>query len=111
MTDLEISKALALAIGHSKAHVSVLGETPAVWVQTIPRMAWSIRVFDYRDWDIIGPIAEKFDCFPVQDREPLGRRSLCVRRHPAEGHRVGCDWSGEMKALLQQTKFLTGETK
>ena len=70
-TDLEISKALALAIGHPKSYVNVLGsnQEKRVWVQVIARRAWSIRVFDYRDWNVIGPIAEKFDCFPEHYNE------------------------------------------
>ena len=43
MNDLEISKALALAIGWTGG-------------------AW--KMFDYRDWNVIGPIAERFDAFP-----------------------------------------------
>lgn len=67
MTDLEIDKALALAIGHKVAYVTVLGEgIPQVWVQVDPRFEWSIRVFDHRDWNVIGPIAERYDCFPVK---------------------------------------------
>ncbi len=65
MTDIEIDKALALAIGHEEAHVNVLGEgIPKVWVQVDPRFEWSIRVFDHRDWNVIGPIAERYNMFP-----------------------------------------------
>jgi hypothetical protein len=67
MTDLEISKALALAIGHKVAYVTVLGEgIPQVWVQVDPRFEWAIRVFDYRDWNVIGPIAERYNAFPCE---------------------------------------------
>ena len=67
MTDLEIDKALALAIGHKVAYVTVLGEgIPQVWVQVDPRFEWAIRVFDHRDWNVIGPIAEKYKAFPVE---------------------------------------------
>ena len=65
MTDIEIDKALALAIGHKVAYVTVLGEgIPQVWVQVDPRFEWAIRVFSHRDWNVIGPIAERYDCFP-----------------------------------------------
>jgi hypothetical protein len=68
MTDIEISKVLALAIGHEAAHVNVLGEVdPQVWVQVDPRFGWTIRVFDYRDWKVIGPIAERYNTFPIKD--------------------------------------------
>jgi hypothetical protein len=69
MTDIEIDRALALAIGHEAAHVNVLGEgIPQVWVQVDPRFEWAIRVFDHRDWNVIGPIAEKYNMFPYQLR-------------------------------------------
>jgi len=65
MTDLEIDRALALAIGHMVAYVTVLGEgIPQVWVQVDPRFEWAIRVFDHRDWNVIGPIAERYNMFP-----------------------------------------------
>jgi hypothetical protein len=68
MTDIEIDKALALAIGHEAACVNVLGkDTPQVWVQVDPRFEWAIRVFDHRDWNVIGPIAARYDCFPIED--------------------------------------------
>ena len=56
MTDLEISKALALAIGWT----TVVKRNEDVLVEYTPH--W--RIFDYRDWLVIGPIAEKYKCFP-----------------------------------------------
>jgi hypothetical protein len=64
MTDPEISKALALAIGYKVDRVLPRPDYNAdiknCWVYT--GSAW--RIFDYRDWSVIGPIAEKFECFP-----------------------------------------------
>jgi hypothetical protein len=63
MTDLEISKALALAIGWTPGRMFVVeGKL------RIPRneKQWSWQVFDYRDWNIAGPIAEKYNCFPTK---------------------------------------------
>jgi hypothetical protein len=57
MTDLEINKALALVIGWQPIKV-----TDAVFVW---RGYWCI--FDYRDWNVIGPIAARYDCFPMND--------------------------------------------
>lgn len=57
MTELEISKALALAIGWKELQIKV---TDAVFVW---RGYWCI--FDYRDWNVIGPIAARYDCFPM----------------------------------------------
>ena len=62
MTDIEIDKALALAIGWrdepNKMRVSnVFGLQ--VWIGY-----WAN--FRHRDWNVIGPIAERYDCFPNQ---------------------------------------------
>jgi len=57
MTDLEISKALALAIGWKKDVIAVFSNEMEVWSG-----GW--RIFDYRDWNVIGPIAERYNCFP-----------------------------------------------
>jgi hypothetical protein len=56
MTDNEISRDLALAIGWK--HVS------CGWSQCEVCDGHGWRVFDYRDWSVISPIAAKFDCFP-----------------------------------------------
>jgi hypothetical protein len=63
MTDTEISKQLALAIGHRHFDVRI-GVTGRVIVldKTCPHYWW--RIFDYRDWRVIAPIAERYDCFP-----------------------------------------------
>ena len=70
-SDIEISKALALAIGWE---VAVIFEDRCI-VEThnnIDRIKfgnWWLkgrRVFDYRDPDVIWPIAAKFDCFPCR---------------------------------------------
>lgn len=55
--DVEISVALALAIGWADVWAACGG---ACWVAN----NHSQRIFDYRDWNVIGPIAEKFDAFP-----------------------------------------------
>ena len=60
MTDLEISTALALAIGWLAAYTD--GEVVYLDMGgVLPH-----RVFDYRDWNVIGPIAEKYNAFPRQ---------------------------------------------
>jgi hypothetical protein len=65
MTDLEISKALALAIGwpSTKIHTHLHGTGYAVSIIQ-PDMESVLRIFDYRDWNVIGPIAERYRCFP-----------------------------------------------
>ena len=73
MTDIEIDKALALAIGHKVAYATVMGEgIPQVWVRVDPRELWAIRVFDHRDWNVIGPIAARYDCFPCRFQDHKG---------------------------------------
>lgn len=55
MTDLEISKALALAIGWKETATDSAGHFCFVWDERMELL----RKFDYRDWRVIGPIAEK----------------------------------------------------
>jgi hypothetical protein len=64
MIDLEISKALALAIGHKKEYILEL-QNPS-WLLVYDHASKCWLTFDYRDWNVIGPIAEKYDCFPIK---------------------------------------------
>ena len=59
MTDLEIDRALALAIGWRKTCES----TKTFWVV---EDSGNRRVFSHRDWNVTGPIAARYDCFPVE---------------------------------------------
>ena len=59
MNDLEISKRLALAVGWPAEDITDNFDPPQVFT---PLVGW--RVFDYRDWNVIGPIAERYKCFP-----------------------------------------------
>jgi hypothetical protein len=61
MTDLEISKALALAIGWKSTQMFCMGQHFYV----VP--SGRHRLFDYRDWNVIGPIAERYNCFPSRN--------------------------------------------
>ena len=63
MTDLEIDKALALAIGYKLFDVKFHDD---MWAVVVFRGSW--RVFDHRDWNVIGPVAEKYNCFPLRLR-------------------------------------------
>lgn len=85
MTDLEISKALALAIGWEKDQMCVHNRSFYVtdWPRKDNRKTLLLgsgrypppltpwRKFDHMDWAVIGPIAEKFDLFPRKS-ETLG---------------------------------------
>ena len=61
MTDFEIDKALALAIGWKAQDIDSYEDVAVWWCDT----KW--RVFSHRDWNVIGPIAERYDCFPWKD--------------------------------------------
>lgn len=63
MNDLEISKALALAIGWPKDKVAIHNDMWEVMVQSEPNpFGW--RIFNHMDLDVIGPIAERYECSP-----------------------------------------------
>jgi hypothetical protein len=70
MTDLEISKALALAIGWRDDQVSIttMSTDGISWIPACvnvkPDGHKYGRPFWYTDWEVIGPIAERFNCFP-----------------------------------------------
>lgn len=71
MTDLELSKALALAIGWKTAMLLPSTACPSLqqcWVYTGNK--W--RAFDYRDPLVIWPIAERYNCFPYALRDAVG---------------------------------------
>jgi hypothetical protein len=65
LSDLEISKALALAIGHEEQYTSMHWWPSHLLVCDRSVRDW--KLFDYRDWRVIGPIAEKFECFPMSN--------------------------------------------
>jgi hypothetical protein len=60
MTDIEIDRALALAIGYKLFDVKFHDD---MWAVVVFRGSW--RVFSHRDWNVIGPIAERYNAFPV----------------------------------------------
>jgi hypothetical protein len=64
MTDIEIDKALALAIGWREDQIVVGG---ALFIEfNVDNFGYEFRSFSHRDWNVIGPIAERYDCFPYQ---------------------------------------------
>jgi hypothetical protein len=70
MTDIEIDKALALAIGWERQHF--MPNTDAVFVL----LYGSWRFFSHRDWNVIGPIMERYNASPM--KSPKGTWSACV---------------------------------
>jgi hypothetical protein len=81
MTDLEIDKALALAIGWKRIlPTPEANRLQECWVWT--GHAW--RIFSHLDWGVIGPIAERYDCFPFQIRskeEDFGKWNVVSREN------------------------------
>ena len=77
MTELEISKALALAIGWKELQIKV---TDAVFVW---RGYWCI--FDHTDWNVIGPIAARYDAFPTKTSSGTGWANIAFEtRNPTD---------------------------
>lgn len=69
MTDIEIDLALALAIGWEQPMLSSQGVVVQTHlehdrVKSNGRWLYHWRVFSHKDWTTIGPIAERYDCFP-----------------------------------------------
>jgi hypothetical protein len=72
MTDLEISKALAIAIGYTDGDSNATRNIQKVCADfSVQIQVWfnsSWRTFDYRDWNVIGPIAAKYNWFPARQQ-------------------------------------------
>jgi hypothetical protein len=71
MTDIEIDKELALAIGYKLFDVKFHDD---MWAVVVYNGSW--RVFSHRDWNVIGPIAERYNAFPIQSAKETW--SACV---------------------------------
>lgn len=93
MTDAEISRRLALAIGWDVLPVSG-GDDRACVVDHANQID---RYFDYRDPAVIWPIAERFDCFPsLWDGEgPEAWKAWC----DPYGHSIFADTAAKAVAL------------
>jgi hypothetical protein len=87
MDDLEISKRLALAIGWKPEDVNEAEDLVFMAVPTTGD-CWTFQDFDYRDWSVIGPIAERYDFFPYLNTAGNWvvryRKFACVCRTPQE---------------------------
>lgn len=72
MTDLEIDRALALAIGWQQTYLSSQGICVYTGryfdrVKSDGRWRDGMRLFSHRDWNVIGPIAARYNAFPMED--------------------------------------------
>ena len=89
MTDLEISRALALAIGWSPHDLFRTGEGVVCYMlerHPAGHKVWDYRTFDYRDWNVIGPIAERYAAFPSMIADGN------YRKHKAQGYATAKGW-------------------
>jgi len=58
MTDIEIDKALALAIGWCEDQIVVGG---ALFIEfNVDDFGYEFRSFSHKDWNVIGPIAARY---------------------------------------------------
>lgn len=87
MTDLEINKALAIAIGYKPEQMNVFeymfNRELCYSLRITPTAREGWQTFNYRDWNVIGPIAAKYDCFP------------CLVGDENVGTAWRCDWAEE----------------
>ena len=79
MTDLEISKALALAIGWKPEQLEVFNGN-MLCIEVGPS---HLKEFRYDSWNVTGPIAERYGCFPQRRYYTTGDAywSACVREY------------------------------
>jgi hypothetical protein len=61
MTDIEIDRQLALAIGWKPSHLEVISGR-----LYCHEFGWGLRRFSHKDPAVIWPIAERFDAFPMR---------------------------------------------
>jgi hypothetical protein len=66
MTDLEINEALALAIGWKPEQITRYEGQEYIGLPVRLGSRPMIKLFHYKFWNVIGPIAAKFDLFPLK---------------------------------------------
>jgi len=64
MTELEINRKLAIAIGWREDQMWENRDYPGTLYIQYDRLLMGGRAFSFESWLVAGPIAEKFDCFP-----------------------------------------------
>ena len=69
MTDLDINRRLALAIGWPRKRLWIEDDEVRL-LEHIPGFYGPLwRVFDYTKWQVAGPIAARYNCFPWEDED------------------------------------------
>ena len=91
MTDAQISKALALAIGWKESEIIDYPDQDYVGIRT-RIVTPCIRLFSYKFPAVIFPVAERFDCFPYKDenRSDGMRYAECINK---ETGAFGLGWA------------------
>lgn len=75
MTDFEIDRRLALAIGYRPKDVQI--ECGVVYVRLKFEFGDLWKRFDHADWLVASPIAEMYDLFPVRLTDGKWSRVVC----------------------------------
>ena len=84
MIDFQISRALALAIGWEPEQMR---ENRLRSGELLVRLddEYFARPFSYRDWNVIGPIAARYDAFPTKTSSGTGWSSIAFEtRNPTD---------------------------
>lgn len=76
MNDLEISKQLALAIGWKPEQIIEYEEEEYIGLPIVI-LRPAIKLFSYKFWNVIGPIAERYNAFPFRQFNGTWFTSLC----------------------------------
>lgn len=101
MTDAEISKALAIAIGWTPEQIRPDGDAVAVHAaQPWPGLDWP--TFDYRNTDVIWPIAEQYNSFPIRSED--GSWSVCTGVDYADTYFADTAAKAVAIAVIEQEK-------
>ncbi len=79
MTDAEINRHLALAIGWKAEQMEASAVCDGVILPN-PDHGENYRVFDYRDPTVIWPVAERYKCFPDHCADDRGDWFAWCRR-------------------------------
>ena len=109
MIDLEISKALALAIGWRSDDMKSFDDA-GLWIYGSAAFVWhgeaAWRKFDYRDPAVIWPIAERYSAFPSSLVDGNFRKAKARNRERIIGWEVlVCDYKNSTEYNAKWLRF------
>lgn len=111
MSDIEISKALAMAIGWHRPMLTPRGLCVYTGhaldrVKTSSQWARGYRLFDYRDPAVIWPIAERYSAFPSSLVDGNFRKAKARNRAGVIGWEViMCDYKNSTEYKAKWLRF------